>query len=316
MNTVISKSGMGIAHSKLILVGEHAVVYGKPAIAIPFPLKVEAIVQQYNGSIIFESQLYTGPIEKMPDNMEGLFQCIKATLSYLNKPQKYLYIKIKSQIPLGRGLGSSAAVAVAIVRALFSFFGKNPSQEELFSLVQIAESCTHGNPSGIDMAIVASENPIWFLRDKEIVHIKTTKPLYLVVGDTGRIGDTRTAVEKVRQQYLRDNARVNKSLDRMESIAYQARDAILEGNISLLGKLLDANQEELESLGVSDNDLDSLIDKARDLGALGAKLTGGGLGGCMIALADSFEKAKVIAEDLKNYGAANSWYFSTEEERQ
>lgn len=313
MNTVTNEIGVGLAHSKLILVGEHAVVYGKPAIAIPFPLKVKSIVQQCLGSIIFESELYTGPIDRMPEKMEGIFQCIKATLSYLNKPLQHLYIKILSSIPLGRGLGSSAAVAVALVRSLFSFFGKSPSQEELFTLVQIAETCAHGNASGIDMAVVSSEFPIWFRREKELVHIRAASPLYLVVGDTGRIGDTRTAVGNVRQQYMMDKERVNKSLDKIENIVYQARDTLLDSNTYLLGKLLDKNQEELKALGVSDEGLDKLIYKAKDLGALGAKLTGGGLGGCMIALAASLEKAKLIAEELIKSGAANSWYFSTEE---
>lgn len=313
MNTVTSKLGLGLAHSKLILVGEHAVVYGKPAIALPFPLQVKVIVQESHGKTIFESDLYTGSIDGMPNKLEGISQCIKATLDYLNEPLQHLYIKIKSTIPLGRGLGSSAAVAVALVRSLFSFYGINPSQKELFQLVQIAETCAHGNPSGIDMAIASSEYPIWFRRGKELVRIIPNKPLYIVVGDTGRIGDTRTAVGNVRKLYLKDSERINKALDKIESIVYQAKANLLDGNIHQLGKLLDANQEELRTLGVSDAGLGALIDKAKELGALGAKLTGGGLGGCMIALAASLDEAKAIAEELKKFGAANSWYFTTEE---
>lgn len=313
MNRETNILGRGIAHGKLILVGEHAVVYGKPAIAIPIPLQVRSIVQHQLGSITFESHLYSGPIDTIPKEFEGFARCIKATLVHLNKPQQDLHIKIESSIPLGRGLGSSAAVAVALVRSLFSFFREELSQKVLFNLVHIAEAYAHGNPSGIDMAVVSSEHPIWFRREKELVYIKATKPLYLVVGDTGRIGNTRTAVENVRQRYLLDKEMVNDSLNKIEKIACDARAALLEGDIKLLGNLLDANQQQLKALGVSDDGLDSLIDKARELGALGAKLTGGGLGGCIIALAPTMEKAKVIAEELKKFGAAKSWYFSTEE---
>jgi mevalonate kinase len=312
MNTVSAKIGVGHAHSKLILVGEHAVVYGKPAIAIPFPMKVRSIIEVSAGTITFESDIYTGTIDSMPIKMKGISACIKETLHYLNQPFEGLRIGIHSSIPLGRGLGSSAAMAAAIVRSLFSFYRQKLSQKELFSLVQIAETYAHGKPSGIDMAAVASECPIWFQKGKETVPLKAGGPLFIVVADTGRIGDTRTAVENVRKRYLLEPEKVQESLDKIERIADAAKDALLDGNVYLLGKLLNDNQQELMTLGVSDEGLSGLIDTARNTGALGAKLTGGGLGGCMIALARSLEHAKVMADELMKCGASKSWYFSTE----
>jgi mevalonate kinase len=312
MNTVSAKIGVGDAHSKLILVGEHAVVYEKAAIAIPFPLKARSMIEESSGTIIFESAIYTGTIDSVPIKMKGISACIKETLHYLNQPFEGLRIGIHSSIPLGRGLGSSAAIAAAVVRSLFSFYGQKLSQKELFSLVQISEIYAHGKPSGIDMAAVGSEYPIWFQMGKETVPLNAAGPLYMVVADTGGIGDTRTAVENVREKYLLEPGKVQKSLDKIEEIAKAAKAALLEGDIYLLGKLLNANQAELMTLGVSDEGLDGLIKTARNTGALGAKLTGGGLGGCMIALASSLEHAKVITEELMKYGASKSWYFSTE----
>jgi mevalonate kinase len=314
MNTVSPKIAAGDAHSKLILFGEHAVVYGKPAIAIPFPLKVRSRITESFGTIMFESSIYKGTIDSMPVKMKGISACIKETLRYLKLPLNGLRIRIDSEIPLGRGLGSSAATAIAIVRSLFSFYGEKLSQKELFSLVQIAETHAHGNPSGIDMTVAASENPVWFQKGKEAVPLIACRPLYMVVADTGRIGDTRTAVENVRKIYHSQPEKIQKSLEQIEKIAYVAKDALLEENIYLLGELLNYNQEELRALGVSDDGLDRLIETADHAGALGAKLTGGGLGGCMIALAESLEHAKIIAKELIKHGASKSWYFSTEED--
>lgn len=313
MNTVSKKKAFGYAHSKFILVGEHAVVYGMPAVALPFPLKVRSIVESSFGAIMFESDIYTGTIDNIPMKMKGISECTKETLKYLNKPVEGLRIGIDSAIPIGRGLGSSAAVATAIVRGLFSFYGLKLSQEELFSLVQISETYAHGKPSGIDMTAVASEVPIWFQKGKESVPISAGGPLFFVVADTGRIGDTQTAVDKVSKKYVLEPENVQEYLAKIEKIAEEAKDALLDGNINILGELLNGNQQELMNLGVSDKYLNGLVEKARISGALGAKLTGGGLGGCMIALAGSMEQAREIAEGLMKAGANQTWYFSTVE---
>ena len=312
MNTISTKIAVNDAHSKLILVGEHAVVYGKPAIAMPFPLKVSSRIQKSYGPIIFESDIYKGLINSMPVKMKGISKCIKETLHYLGQPFEGLSIEIHSSIPLGRGLGSSSAVAMAIVRSLFEFYEQKLSQEELFYFVQIAETHAHGNPSGIDMFAEASECPIWFEKGKGAVPLKVDGPLYMVVGDTGRRGDTRTAVENVRKRYGLNQEKVQKSLDEIGNIAEEAKEALLHGDMHTLGKLMNRNQEELMTLGVSDDGLNALVEAARRKGALGAKLTGGGLGGCMMALANSMEQAKVISDELLEAGAFKTWYFSTE----
>lgn len=307
-------SATGEAHSKLILVGEHAVVYGQPAIAIPFPLKVRAQVSKSIGEITISSLLYTGNMEGIPSEMTGISECIKNALMHLNKPLKDINITIRSEIPLGRGLGSSAAVATAIVRGIFFYFNRTLTQEELCSLVEISESHAHGKPSGIDMMAVASNSPIYFKRQEGACSFTALKPLYLVVADSGKIGDTRRAVEKVKKNHLADSESIDAVVNRIGEITEKARETISGGELRNLGSLLHKNHEELKLLGVSNETIDRMVDTAMRAGAIGAKLTGGGMGGCMITLANTMADGEYISKELLKVGASKAWYFSTEGE--
>lgn len=306
------RTAVGYAHSKLILTGEHAVVYGKPAIALPFPLEVKAAIEEAPGEIIIDCAHYSGLLSMVPSKLQGIAVCMKEILHYFNKPLRGIIIRIHSSIPIGRGLGSSAAIAIAIVRGLFTFFGQEVSRKELLTFVQKAEIYAHGNPSGIDMEAASSNVPIWFQKGKEVTPIKVGAPLHMVVADSGRIGDTLKAVKNVKQRYVIEQENINSSLKRIEEMTYAARSALSIGNAQLLGKLLNMNHTELISLGVSDSNLNRLVKTARDAGALGAKLTGGGLGGCIIALAQNPRQGKLIADALIKAGAAKTWHFSTE----
>lgn len=312
--SLLSASGaVGEAHSKLILAGEHAVVYGKPAIAIPFPLTIRAVVDVNPGETILESLIYSGDVKEMPHEMNGIKECIKMTFQLLKKPLKDIRIKIDSDIPLGRGLGSSAAAATAVVRGIFSFYNKKLSNEDLFYLVGLSETHAHGKPSGIDMTAVAGDLPIYFKSPEGGKYFKTLKPLHIVVADSGIIGDTRKAVGNVKRAYERETERINKIVDRIGDIVNRVKVSMINGDVAAIGALFNENHEELRALGVSNDSLDGLVDEARRIGALGAKLTGGGLGGCMIALADSLDEAKIISKGLIEAGAVKSWCFSTEE---
>jgi mevalonate kinase len=307
------KVAVGSAHGKLILVGEHAVVYDRPAIAIPFPLiKVKATIEEIYGSIRIESEFFHGPIHSLPEKLQGIAICILETLTALNKPRTGLLIRLRSTIPLGRGLGSSAAIAIALVRSLYTFYGGEVRQTELMALVHLAELHAHGNPSGIDMAAVSSECPILFQKGKSPNPLQIGAPLHLVVADSGRIGDTHAAVTSVRERYILNPARIQASLDRIGWIAKDSRAALSLGNMELLGKLLNFAQDELIELGVSDKGINKLIDVARKAGAMGAKLTGGGRGGCVLAIASSQAHSKVLANAFLKVGALQTWNFSLE----
>ncbi|WP_018662723.1 mevalonate kinase [Heyndrickxia acidiproducens] len=311
MMKLSQKAAVGTAHSKLILVGEHSVVYGKPAIAVPFTkVKVEAVSVQRPGPLTINCRYYSGILDEVPPKMEGIAACAKATLQALNQPLEDIEIELRSSIPIGRGLGSSAAVAIALVRSLYAFFGQKVPREKLLSLVQIAETYAHGSPSGIDMIAETNEHPIWFEKGKTIRPFPIHLPHYLIVADSGRYGDTFLAVQEIREKKKYEPENVKYAIDRLGEIVYEVKAAIGKKNAGLLGKLLDAAQDQLAALGVSDRGLDHLIETARAAGALGAKLTGGGRGGCIIALAENSRKAEKIACALKKAGAAKTWHFS------
>lgn len=306
------KVSLGKAHGKLILVGEHSVVYGKPAIALPFPLiEVKAIVEESKeDNIRITCDYYDGLLDSVPKKMKGIAALIIETLKILTTHPKGLLIRLESTIPLGRGLGSSAAVAIAIVRSLFSYYSHELNQDQLNSLVHLAETYAHGNPSGIDMVAASGEEPIWFQKEVGMEQIQIGSPIHLVVADSGRIGDTLSAVSSVKEKYKIDQKKTNDSLSHLEGIACNAKAALSLGHSKLLGHLLDLAQEELVALGVSDDGINRLIDAARKAGALGAKLTGGGRGGCVIALAKNAGHAKTLAKAFLKAGASKTWNFS------
>lgn len=310
----LKKKAIGTSHSKIILIGEHAVVYGKPAIALPFPtLNVTTIIEETGEPVHVKTAFYTGPLHKVPEKMKGIVVCMKEAVKELGEKLTGFSVKIHSNIPLGRGLGSSAAIAISIVRALFRYFGKELPRETLMRLVHIAETYAHGNPSGIDMEAASSANPIWFQKGKETETVKLGATFYLIVADTGQIGDTKAAVESIRNKYEEAPEKTESSLQLLEEYTYQVRDALLNGDIPLVGTLLNLAQEELAKLGVSNETIEHLVIEARKAGAYGAKLTGGGRGGCIIALTDTLQKAKELSQILLQKGAHNTWYVRVSE---
>ncbi|MBU5594754.1 mevalonate kinase [Amphibacillus sp. MSJ-3] len=303
------KSAVGEAHSKLILMGEHAVVYDHPAIAIPFDtLTVETRVRPTIGKVRFASNFYTGELEDMPEKMYGLAKCIYAVCAKLNQPLEHFYIELNSLIPIGRGLGSSAAIAVSLVRGLYNFFGADLNHEVLMELVDLAEKYAHGTPSGIDREATSQDYPIFFRRNELTEQVKIARPLHIVVADTGRIGDTHASVSSVKDRYETNYSETKARLARIGSLTVQARQAMETGELIELGEQLDQAHVELKALGVSDPGLDHYVEASKAAGALGAKLTGGGRGGCMFALSDSFEQARLIENALKDAGASQTWY--------
>jgi len=305
------QGAVGEAHGKVILVGEHVVVYNKPAIAIPFPLSIRAIVKEHMGEISIDSSMYVGNLGGMPSKMLGLAQTIYRCLELCQQPKEGIHIKIESEIPMGRGLGSSASVATAIVRGIYNHFQKPLLEEELYSLVEIAENYAHGKPSGIDMRTVTSEEPIFYQKSQGSSCLASPKPFYMVVADTGEIGDTKTAVAHVNELRQQRLSMINAIIDEIEAIVWKAKDAILTGDSKLLGNLLLMNHENLKKLEVSNLMLDHLVETAMRAGALGAKLTGGGMGGCIIALTKDMTDARKVGEALIKEGAKTVWYFST-----
>lgn len=303
--------GIGKAPGKIILMGEHAVVYGKKAIAMPFfSVQIRSTTSYEKGPITISSACYDGELETSEVAIFGIKTLIEKTLEYLDQPIQNLHIKIESTIPPQRGLGSSAAVSISVVRSLFDYFDEELSHDTLTELVFHAENIHHHNPSGLDATTIIEENFLIFEKGKKVKKVTSKLKGYLIVSDTGEIGNTKESVANVQK-----NLKKNKHLiDVLGALSEKAIPMIEEGDNQGLGDLMNQAHSALNSLGVSNQSLNALTEVARLHGALGAKLTGGGNGGCLVALSNTLVEAKIIADALLNNGAQHSWIYHLKED--
>jgi len=305
---VLSNTASGKAHGKIILIGEHAVVHNQPAIAIPFTsAKVEVLITRTTGESTMESLYHTGEIADAPHTLNNLVETLEAVCQYFSVSTDNIQITIKSEIPAERGMGSSAAVATALVRALFKYFNAELPDDLLHRFVSISEKIAHGNPSGLDAQVVSSNESVYFKRDQGTELFDLDLPGYLVIADTGQRGETGLAVADVARLVEDAQTEGKKLIADLGRLTQKARKYIEEKNITDLGNILNKAQDKLKKLTVSNETLNSLIQTANDNGALGAKLTGGGRGGCMIALIEKAEQAQQLAETMLKNGAAETW---------
>lgn len=309
------KIALGKASGKIILMGEHAVVYGQPAIAIPFSaVETVAEVKEDGEALTVTCEFYDGLVHKMPEILESLKHAIRFSLYRIGAPQDpAIHIDIHSTIPAERGMGSSAAVAVAIARSLFNFYGKVLTDKELWEIVQSSEKIAHGNPSGIDTVTTSGKSPVFFVKDQPIEQLSINMEAYLIVADTGQTGQTLKAIQSVKALLSKVTYQIDSLSDPKQAIkelgqlTKLAKEALLNNYILELGEVMNQAHQLLASLTVSNQTLDRLAQAARQAGALGAKLTGGGRGGCLIALAKDKESAEKIARTLLEQGAKQAW---------
>lgn len=213
-----------------------------------------------------------------------------------------LEIKIASTIPVASGLGSGAAVTVALLRALSSHLDHPMTDEEVNAFAYEIEKLHHGTPSGIDNTVVTYVKPVYFVKGQPIETLQVGKPFTIVIGDTGLPAPTKDSVGDVRKLWEADKEKWEGVFDKVGEIAKKAREAIESGEWKVLGELMDQNHALLQEMTVSSPELDRLVSAARNAGALGAKLSGGGRGGNMIALVEP-EKAEAVASALISAGA-------------
>jgi mevalonate kinase len=216
-----------------------------------------------------------------------------------------LKIRITSTIPLASGLGSGAAVSVALIRALSLFLGHPLPDEQVNQLAFEVEKIHHGTPSGIDNTVVTYNTPVYYVKGQPIRQLRLKRPLTFVIGDTGIPSPTKETVADVRRGWLADRQRYERIFDEIGEITQKARKAIENGHPAEVGSLMDANQKWLAELRASSLELEQLVQTARQAGALGAKLSGGGRGGNMIALVEE-ANAPAVAESLTKAGAVQT----------
>lgn len=300
-------TGTGFSHAKAILFGEHAVVYGATAVAVPVHgLSAEARVSAGKPGLRIDSELYAGDAEVAPRRLAPVVAAARSAFAYLGEPHPAANLLIRSAIPHERGLGSSAAVAAAVIRSIADAAGTVFDAQVSFDLVQSAERIAHGNPSGLDARAVVGARAIRF--DAGVVaELDVGSELHLVIADSGTPGSTAQAVASVRRARATHREAVQPTLDRLAELASAGAEHITSGNPATVGALMNEAHDHLQQLGVSSTTLDSLVSAARSSGALGAKLTGGGLGGCIVALAPHTSAAEVIHLALARAGAARTW---------
>jgi mevalonate kinase len=298
------------APGKIILLGEHAVVYGRPALAVPVRqvracARVEPEPDGPIGGVLLVSAdlAFTSWLhEATPDH--PLAAISRATLAALRLESfPPLRLTITSSIPVASGLGSSAAVSVAVASALNQHLGGTLDQQRISDLAFEVERIHHGTPSGIDNTVVAFDRPVFFRREEPPQPLVIGGTFHFLIGDTGIGAPTAEAVGRVRSRWQAEPRATEAVFDEIADMVVEARQALMQGAEAVVGACLDRNHELLVRLDVSSPELDRLVEAARGAGALGAKMSGGGMGGNMIALAPP-GRVEAVAESLASAGAA------------
>jgi mevalonate kinase len=294
------------APGKIILFGEHAVVYGRPALAVPVTqVHVDVDVSDsarpgiwiHAPGVNLHAELNTLPSDHPIASVIHNFFFISRV-----SPSPNLEIHISSTIPVASGLGSGAAVTVALTQVLSSYLHSPMSDEEINMFAYEIEKLHHGTPSGIDNSVITYAKPVYFVKGQPIETFQVGEPFTIVIGDTGISAPTKESVSDVRKLWEADPAKWENVFDEVGRIAKEARERIEKGKSKELGELMNQNHTLLQKMTVSSLELDRLVLAACQAGAFGAKLSGGGRGGNMIALVTP-DLAETVSQSLMETGA-------------
>ncbi len=306
------------APAKIILFGEHFVVYGEPAIVLAIDKRAYAKAELRNDKKLF--------IRSSNLNIAGIFEngnfkveegnpkeakmrleplkCAAEKVLEISGEKVGLNIEVSSTVPVAAGLGSSAAVASAVAASVGALLNVKMTKEDVFRIAFEAEKIMHGTPSGVDPAISTFGGTLLFQMDTGFKPLDVKVDIPLVIGNTGVERLTRVQVSKVRSVRDKHPQIFEAILRTAREIVLRAIEALIEGDLETLGELMNFNHALLYGLSVSDESLEWLINSARKAGALGAKLTGAGGGGCMIALTDKDKLEKVLEAVQRSGGNA------------
>lgn len=299
------------APGKVILFGEHAVVYGRPALAAPVThLRARAEIEETGAPDVLLRAPDVGRSAYLSRTHAGnpLAAVVRVVEARCGRSLSAGYsLSVTSAIPIASGLGSGAAISIAIIRALLQYLGlaDSISREAVSEMAYEVERLHHGTPSGIDNTVIAYEQPVYFVRRDPQPRIETfspARPLRLVIGDTGVRSATKDVVGDVRRRWEREREQFETIFDACGRLAEAGRVALLAGDVRSVGELLNENHAWLQRMTVSSGPLDSLVAAARAAGALGAKLSGAGRGGNMIALVTG-ETEEAVSAGLLAAGA-------------
>jgi len=299
-------TGEGIGFGKAIVFNEHFVVYGVPAVVSAIGkytlAKVEPINQsgwKLNDNRKATPNYKEDKLEQQKDSINRILKKMNIDLS-----KKGLEITFEGNLYCASGIGASAASCVSLARALADHYDMSLSDEEINEIGYEGEKGYHGTPSGIDNTASTFGGLIWFERGETNVmdKIDIQNPVEVVIGNTGKVANTTAAVAGVRERKEKNSEKYQEIFNRAENIAYLAKDALADEDYKELGKLMNENHKLLQQIEVSSKELDFLVKLARDQGALGAKLTGGGLGGNIIALTPGRDLQDDVSNAIEKEG--------------
>jgi hydroxymethylglutaryl-CoA reductase len=290
----------GIGFGKVILLGEHSVVYGRHAIAVPVPQTIRVKVEDCKEGVtlMIPSWGIEYQLDKDVEQRQSFEKPAGRILERLNLTSTGMRIEVFPDIPRGMGLGGSAAIAVAIIRGLNNHFNLGLSNEEVNSMAFESEKIAHGNPSGIDNTMATFGKPLIYRPGEPplVERLNINKSFSMVVGFTRHEGVTAKTVRNVREGWKQNTAMYEKIFDDIDELVLKSVTAIQNNDFIVLGQMMNFCQGLLNALQVSTPELERLIDLARESGALGAKLTGGGGGGAMVALVNDESEVEEAIE--------------------
>lgn len=295
-----------ITHGKVILIGEHSVVFGYHALALPTPsIQIKTVLTDIKAvTCTLVTNDYTGELSRAPKNFAGIIWTVQEIRQRYSIKSAF-ELRFEGEIPEERGLGSSAAVALGTIKVMQEHFNLHLTKAEIIELANAAETINHGSASGLDVATVNSNHLVSFSKQSGPTEIRAKLGGFLVIADSGELGNTKEAVQLVSSE-LRQNPSKNNLMARLDTLATQALTSFEEHDAHSFGKKMTEANEILASFGLTTNRLDELINRAINNGALGSKISGGGLGGIVISLAETRASAQAIQHAQAEL-SANIW---------
>ena len=300
--------GKGSGYGKVILFGEHFVVHGVPGIVSAIDSTTDAEVKRISEGIAIndERKGTKGYTEKKKAHQKESMERMLKTMG-IDPREAALEIWLGGNLPGFSGIGASAASSVAIARALAEECEMDLSDERINEIAYEAEKAYAGTPSGIDNTAATYGGLIWFRRNLKggpntIEKLGLREPVEIIIGNTGIVANTKEMVAGVADRKKRNPEKYNPLFRQSEELAFAARRALEEFDLRRVGRLMNENHRLLQEIEVSCEELDYLVNLAREQGALGAKLTGGGGGGCMVALTPGRKLQTTVAATMENEG--------------
>ncbi|HET6528562.1 MAG TPA: hydroxymethylglutaryl-CoA reductase, degradative [Balneolaceae bacterium] len=298
--------GMSYGYGKIILTGEHSVVYGMKAVAAPIALRMGAKVRSYEREVrlIIPRWGVERTLEFGAEHRYSIYKSLEMILEELDLRGKGMSIEVFPEVPRAMGMGGSAALAVAVIRALDKHFELGLTDEDVRELSFKSEDIIHGGASGIDNTVATYGHLIMYEKDSPPVidTLNLAEDIPIVIGISGIESMTSKMVRRVREGHEKQPDWYDEIFARMNELSLECKKAIEANDLPKLGAIMNMNHGYLNTLSVSCPQVEELIEIARTNGALGAKLTGGGGGGAMIALCDSIKVQKNIQQKMHDAG--------------